>query len=181
MHIGYARGSIEERSTSIEAQEFQLRKVGCEQIYKDENQSGGKRDRPSLNKALEHLRKGDVFTVSKLDRLSRSLVHLLGVLKKIDEVGAKFPSLGEAIETESASGRMMMQMLGNFAELNPRLSRERIRRGLAHARANGRIGGGRYKLPSDEQMEAVHLIQAEKTSQGYVAKSIRLIGRRSVA
>ena len=93
MHIGYARVSTEKQSASIEAQEAQLTKAGCEQIYKDENQSGGKRVRPALNKALDHLRKGDVFIVCKLDRLSRSLVHLLGILKKIDEAGAKFRSL----------------------------------------------------------------------------------------
>ena len=174
MHICYARVSTEKQSASIEAQEAQLTKAGCEQIYKDENQSGGKRDRPALNKALDHLRKGDVFIVCKLDRLSRSLVHLLGILKKIDEAGAKFRSLGEAIETESASGRMMMQMLGSFAEFEREIIQERIKRGLAHARANGRIGGGRYKLSTDEQMEAIRLIQTEKKSQGYVAQKYKV-------
>ena len=123
---------------------------------------------------MEHLRKGDVFIVCKLGRLSRSLVHLLGILKKIDEVGAKFRSLGEAIETESASGRMMMQMLGSFAEFEREIIQERIKRGLAHARANGRIGGGRYKLSTDEQMEAVRLIRAKKKSQGYVAHKYKV-------
>jgi DNA invertase Pin-like site-specific DNA recombinase len=115
-----------------------------------------------------------VFIVCKLDRLSRSLVHLLGILKKIDEVGAKFRSLGEAIETESANGRMMMQMLGSFAEFEREIIQERIKRGLAHARANGRVGGGRYKLSTDEQMEAIRLIQTEKKSQGYVAQKYKV-------
>ena len=70
------------------------------------------RNRPQLNKALEHIRKGDVLVVCKLDRLSRSMIDLLTILKQIDEAGATFRSLGEAIETESAAGRMMMQMLG---------------------------------------------------------------------
>src|SRR5258705_9761403 len=117
MHIGYARVSTDKQGTSIEIQLQALRKAGCEDddVYRDENQSGGKRDRPQLNKALEHIRKGDVLIVCKLDRLSRSLVDLLGILKKIDEKGATFRSLGEAIETESPAGRMMMQMIGVFA------------------------------------------------------------------
>ena len=115
MHIGYCRVSTGKQAASIEAQEAQLKKAGCEIVYKDENESGGKRNRPQLNKALEHIRKGDVLVVCKLDRLSRSMIDLLTILKQIDEAGATFRSLGEAIETESAAGRMMMQMLGCFA------------------------------------------------------------------
>jgi DNA invertase Pin-like site-specific DNA recombinase len=82
--------------------------------------------------------------------------------------------LGEAIETESANGRMMMQMLGSFAEFEREIIQEGIKRGLAHARANGRIDGGRYKLSTDEQMEAIRLIQTEKKSQGYVAQKYKV-------
>ena len=83
--------------------------------------------------------------------------------------GATFRSLGEAIETESAAGRMMMQMLGCFAQFEREIIVERINRGLAHARANGKIGGGRYKLSPDDQREAIRLIQVDKKSQGQVA------------
>ena len=68
----------------------------------------------------------------------------------------------------------MMQMLGSFAEFEREIIQERIKRGLAHARANGRIGGGRYKLSTDEQMEAIRLIQVEKKSQGYVAQKYKV-------
>ena len=67
-----------------------------------------------------------------------------------------------------------MQMLGSFAEFEREIIQERIKRGLAHARANGRIGGGRYKLSADEQMEAIRLIQSEKKSQGYVAQKYKV-------
>jgi DNA invertase Pin-like site-specific DNA recombinase len=143
VHIGYCRVSTGKQAASIEAQEAQLKKAGCEIVYKDENESGGKRNRPQLNKALEHIRKGDVLVVCKLDRLSRSMIDLLTILKQIDEAGATFRSLGEAVETESAAGRMMMQMLGCFAQFEREIIVERINRGLAHARANGKIGGGR--------------------------------------
>src|SRR3984893_13303417 len=169
MHIGYCRVSTGKQATSIMIQEKQLKAADCELIYKDENESGGKRNRPQLNKALEHIRKGDVLIVCKLDRLSRSMIDLLTILKQIDERGATFRSLGEAIETESAAGRMMMQMLGCFAQFEREIIVERINRGLAHARANGRIGGGRYKLSPSDQREAIRLIQVEKKSQGQVA------------
>ena len=169
MHIGYARVSTDKQATSIEIQEKQLKAAGCELVYKDENESGGKRNRPQLNKALEHIRKGDVLVVCKLDRLTRSLVDLLDILKRVELAGAAFRSLGETFETESAPGRMMMNMLGCFAQFEREIIVERIKRGLAHARANGKIGGGRYKLSPADQREAIRLIQVEKKSQGQVA------------
>jgi DNA invertase Pin-like site-specific DNA recombinase len=169
MHIGYARVSTDKQTTSITIQERQLRAAGCELIYKDEDESGGKRNRPQLNKALEHIRKGDVLIVCKLDRLTRSLVDLLDILKKIEDAGAAFRSLGETFETESAAGRMMMNMIGCFAQFEREIIVERIKRGLEHARANGKIGGGRYKLSPEDQREAIRLIQVEKESQGQVA------------
>jgi DNA invertase Pin-like site-specific DNA recombinase len=169
MHIGYARVSTDRQATSITIQEKQLQAAGCERIYKDEDESGGKRNRPQLNKSLEHLRSGDVLVVCKLDRLTRSLVDLLDILKKVDAAGASFRSLGETFETETAAGKMMMNMIGCFAQFEREIIVERIKRGLAHARANGKIGGGRYKLSPADQMEAIRLIQVEKMSQGQVA------------
>ena len=104
MHIGYARTSTDTQSKSLQAQIEQLKKAGCERTYQDEDQSGGKRNRPELNKALEHIRSGDVLVVCKLDRLSRSLTDLLDILKKIDAAGAKFRSLGRIVRDGVASG-----------------------------------------------------------------------------
>jgi DNA invertase Pin-like site-specific DNA recombinase len=129
----------------------------------------GARNRPQLNKALEHIRAGDVLIVCKLDRLTRSLVDLLEILKKVEAAGAAFRSLGETFETESPAGRMMMNMIGCFAQFEREIIVDRIKRGLEHARANGRIGGGRYKLSPEDQREAIRLIQVEKKSQGQVA------------
>src|SRR3984893_17393390 len=111
MHIGYCRVSTGKQAASIEAQEAQLKKAGCEIVYKDENESGGKRNRPQLNKALEHIRKGDVLVVWKLDRLSRSMIDLLTILKKVDDAGAGFKSLTESLDTTTPAGRLMMNML----------------------------------------------------------------------
>jgi DNA invertase Pin-like site-specific DNA recombinase len=170
MHIGYCRVSTDKQGASIAAQEQQLKAAGCEIVYKDEDESGAKRNRPQLNKALEYIRKGDVLIVCKLDRLTRSLVDLLDILKKLEAAGAAFRSLGETFETESAAGRMMMNMVGCFAQFEREVIVERIKRGLAHARANGRIGGGRYKLSPDDQMRAIRMIKVENRTQGFVAK-----------
>jgi DNA invertase Pin-like site-specific DNA recombinase len=169
MNIGYARVSTDKQSTSIDIQVKQLKAAGCELIYQDENESGGKRQRPQLNKALEHIRKGDVLIVCKLDRLSRSLVDLLDILKQVESAGAAFRSLGETFETESPAGRMMMSMIGCFAQFEREIIVDRIKRGLEHARANGKIGGGRYKLSPADQREAIRLVQVDKKSQGQVA------------
>lgn len=180
MNIGYARVSTDKQSTSIDIQVKQLKAAGCELIYQDENESGGKRQRPQLKKALEHIRKSDVLIVCKLDRLSRSLVDLLDILKQIEAAGAAFRSLGETFETESPAGRMMMNMLGCFAQFEREIIVDRIKRGLAHARANGRIGGGRYRLSPADQAEAIRLVQVEKKSQGQVA-SIYKVDRSTIS
>jgi DNA invertase Pin-like site-specific DNA recombinase len=169
MKIGYCRVSTDKQSDSLEAQEQQLKKAGCEKTYTDEDQSGGKRKRPALDKCLDHLRSGDVLMVCKLDRLTRSLVDLVDILKTVEAAGATFESLGETFETKSAAGRMMMNMVAIFAQFEREVIVERIKRGLAHARANGKIGGGRYVLSPSDQMEAIRLIKVEKWSQGQVA------------
>ena len=123
---------------------------------------------------MEHIRKGDVLIVTKMDRLSRSLVDLLDILKKVEAAGAAFRSLGETFETESPAGRMMMNMLAVFGQFEREIIVDRIKRGLAHARTNGHIGGGRYKLSPEQQMEAIRLIQVEKKSQGFVASRYKI-------
>jgi DNA invertase Pin-like site-specific DNA recombinase len=102
---------------------------------------------PELHRLLDHLRKGDVLVVWKLDRLSRSLKDLLLILEKIKGAGADFQSLTEAIDTSTPAGRMMMQIVGSFAEFERAMLRERTRTGLDAARQEGRVGGRRPKLP----------------------------------
>jgi DNA invertase Pin-like site-specific DNA recombinase len=92
-----------------------LKSAGCERIFR-EKASGGRWDRPELHRLLDQLRKGDVLAVWKLDRLSRSLRDVLTIMEQIANAKAGFKSLSEAIDTTSPAGRMMMQMLGSFAE-----------------------------------------------------------------
>jgi DNA invertase Pin-like site-specific DNA recombinase len=167
MIIGYARVSTGDQHT--ENQIEKLKQAGCTKIYR-ETASGGRWDRPELQKCLDHLREDDVLIVWKLDRLSRSLSDLLRILEKVDKAGASFKSLTESLDTTGACGKLMMHMLGAFNEFERSIIRERTKLGLERARANGRIGGGRYKLTPEQQQQAIAWIRSEEKTQAEVAK-----------
>ena len=131
MLIGYARVSTHEQDN--QTQTHVLASSGCEKIYQ-ETASGGRWDRPQLHALINQLREGDVVVVWKLDRLSRSLKDVLIILERIDAAGAHFKSLTEQIDTSTAAGRMMMQMVGAFAEFERAMLRERTKQGLDRSR-----------------------------------------------
>ena len=144
MLLGYAHVSrADDQDTA--PQVALLREAGCRRVV-EERASGGRWDRPALHGLLGDLREGDILVVWKLDRLSRSLKDTLALLETIEAAGAGFRSLTEAIDTSGPAGRMMMQMLGAFAEFERAMVRERTRTGLDAARARGRVGGRRPKL-----------------------------------
>jgi DNA invertase Pin-like site-specific DNA recombinase len=162
MLIGYARVSTNDQDTA--AQVAALKAAGCERIYR-EKASGGRWDRPELHRLIDQLRKGDVLVVWKLDRLSRSLRDVLTIMERLAENKAGFRSLTEAIDTTTSAGRMMMQMVGAFAEFERAMLRERTRAGLESARQNGRIGGRRPKLTTQQQSEITRIVsRGEKTA-----------------
>jgi DNA invertase Pin-like site-specific DNA recombinase len=172
MRIGYARvsrGDLQEVEVQVEA----LRSAGCQRIFKEEA-SGGRWNRPELHRLLDQLREGDIVTVWKLDRLSRSLKDLIAILEKIEQAGATFESLTEHIETRSPAGRMFMQMLGSFAEFERAMIRERTRQGLEYARAQGRKGGRRPKLTKEQKALIVELIESGQRRAADVARSFRV-------
>lgn len=162
MLLGYARVSTNDQDTA--AQVTALKAAGCERIYR-EKASGGRWDRPELHRLLDQLRKGDVLVVWKLDRLSRSLRDVLMIMEQLAEGKAGFRSLTEAIDTTTPAGRMMMQMVGAFAEFERAMLRERTKAGLESARQNGRIGGRRPKLSPQQQAEITRMVSSgEKTA-----------------
>ena len=168
MLIGYARVSKSDDQNTT-AQVTALRDAGCETIYQ-EAASGGRWDRPELHKLLDYLRPGDVVVVWKLDRLSRSLRDLLFIMEKLDAAGAGFRSLTESIDTTSPGGRMLMQMLGSFAEFEREMIRERTRAGLDRARREGRVGGRRPKLSPEQQREAVEAVRSGRRTASQMAR-----------
>ena len=141
--LGYARVSKgDEQNNALQTKA--LKAAGCRRLF-EEAASGGRWDRPELHRLLDHLREGDTVVVWKLDRLSRSLKDVLHIMERIGNAGAGFRSITENIDTTTPAGRMMMQMVGAFAEFERAMIRERTSAGLAAARAEGRIGGRRKK------------------------------------
>lgn len=162
MRIGYARVSTQEQDNG--AQITALEASDCERIF-EEKATGGRWDRPELHRLLDQLREGDVLVVWKLDRLSRSLKDLLTLLEKVQQAKAGFQSLTESIDTTTPAGRMMMQIVGSFAEFERAMLRERTQIGLLAARKEGRVGGRRPKLTPRQQQEIVQLVDAgQKTA-----------------
>lgn len=138
MQYGYARVSTVEQDTH--AQQDALRRAGVEQIH-TETRSGGDSRRPVLRSLLDALCAQDVVVVYKLDRIARSLTDLLQIMQHIDQAGADFRSLTESIDTTSASGRLMLHILGAFAEFERELIRERTVIGMRSAMERGvRVG-----------------------------------------
>lgn len=138
MLIGYARVSTTDQDLALQLDA--LKASGCERIY-EEKASGAKEDRPELARALDHMRKGDVLVVWKLDRLARSLKQLVLVLEDLGKRGAGFRCLAPAIDTTTPEGRLLYSITGAFAEFEREIIRQRTRAGLKAALARGRKGG----------------------------------------
>ena len=168
MLVGYAR--ISTHTQSPESQKVALMAAGCPetQIFIDVV-SGHASSRPRLKEMLESLSEGDCVVITRLDRLSRSLRDLLKILEQIEEAGASLRALNQSINTSTASGRMMVQMIGVFAEFELALIRERTREGLEAARRNGmRIG--RPRALSKAQCEVAKDLLAQGKTQRHVAE-----------
>ena len=138
MKIGYARISTNEQNLSLQMDA--LERVDCGKIFHDQI-SGAKTQRPGLDEALTHLRKGDVLVVWRLDRLCRSLKHLIELVNSLEERGIGFQSLQESIDTTTSGGKLIFHIFGALAEFERNLIQERTYAGLAAARARGRTGG----------------------------------------
>jgi DNA invertase Pin-like site-specific DNA recombinase len=153
MKYGYARVSTD--GQSVDAQVRQLTKAGCKKVFR-ETASGAKTDRAQLRKALDALGDGDVFMVTRLDRLARSTRDLLNTLATITDRKAGFKSLGDTwADTTTAHGRLMLTVLGGLAEFERELIRARTSEGRARARDRGVKMGRKPKLTPHQIKEAV--------------------------
>lgn len=136
--LGYARVSTDDQT--LEPQLDALRAAGCTEVF-EEFASGGNRSRPQLAAALARVKRGDTLLVARIDRLARSLSHLLQVVEALRARGAHFRSLADPIDTSGPSGVLVLQMLGAVAEFERSLIRERTIAGLQAAKLRGRVGG----------------------------------------
>ena len=144
MLIGYARVSTQDQT--LDLQTDALNRAGCEKIFTDTT-SGAKSERPGLQDAMNHLRAGDTLAVWRLDRLGRTLKHLIATIAELSDNGIGFRSLQENMDTTTSGGKLIFHIFGALAEFEREVIKERTIAGLQAARARGRLGG-RPKLQS---------------------------------
>jgi DNA invertase Pin-like site-specific DNA recombinase len=175
MLIGYARVSTGDQNLDLQLRA--LKAAGCEQIFEDQV-SGVAVKRPGLDGALAVLGQGDVLAVWRLDRLGRSLPHLIEVIRDLGARGAGFRSLSESIDTTTAGGRLFFHMMGALAEFERSLIQERTRAGMRAARARGAPVGRRKALTAAQVQHARKLIEGGE-SPSAVARSLK-VGRATL-
>lgn len=169
--IGYARVSTAEQD--LDPQLDVLRERGCDPIY-SERASGKKDDRPELAQAMKALRADDTLVVCRLDRLGRSLPHLVATVNELAERGVGFESVTEAIDTSTAAGKLVFNVFASLADFERNLISERTRAGLAAGRARGRKGGRPPALSPKQVREARLLLTDPEATVTSVAERFRV-------
>ena len=137
--IGYARTSTLDQKAGLEAQIQELRRVRCEKLFQERTSSVGKR--PQLEATLDYIRDGDTLVVTKLDRLARSVPHLMAILQQLKEKGAELRILSLNVDTGTATGKLTFTLIGAVAEFEREMMLERQREGIAKAKAAGKYKG----------------------------------------
>jgi DNA invertase Pin-like site-specific DNA recombinase len=155
MLIGYARVSTQDQNLDLQTEA--LAKAGCKKIF-DDKISGSHAERPGLAKLQEALRDGDTLVVWKLDRLGRSVKHLVDLVGELYERGVQFKSLTDAIDTGTASGRFFFHVMASLAEMERELTIERTQAGLKVARQLGRTGGRKRQMTESKIKSAKKLL-----------------------
>ncbi|MBX7221975.1 MAG: recombinase family protein [Blastocatellia bacterium] len=171
MRVGYARVSTPDQN--LDLQRDALRQAGCDKVFQY-LASGAQADRPGLNQAMEFVRPGDVLVVWKLDRLGRSLKHLIEVINRLQAGEVGFHSLQEAIDTTTTGGRLVFHLFGALAEFERELIRERTQAGLKAARARGRKGGRPPTMTPKKKAMAERLLADPETSVSEVCRTLNI-------
>ncbi|WP_460744199.1 recombinase family protein [Nesterenkonia halophila] len=166
--IGYARISTGEQDAGGQIRE--LEEAGCSTVYVDQA-SGTKTSRPELDRMIEYLRPGDTVAVCRLDRLGRSLPHLIEMIQMLGERGVEFRSLSESIDTATSAGRLVFHIAASFAQFERDIISERTKAGLAQAAARGRRPG-RPAVMTAEKIEAAESMQASGMSPAAIAAAL---------
>lgn len=177
MLVGYARTSTLDQTASIEAQDRDLSAAGCQKVFREQVSSVDVANRIQLSAALDYIREGDVLVVTKLDRLARSVSHLLEVLKVIESKGASLRIMDMGIDTSTPTGRLMLTVLGGIAEFERAIMLERQREGIAKAKAEGKYNG---RKPT-AKAKAAEVLALKARGMGATAIAAELgMGRASV-
>ena len=171
MLIGSARISTHEQTLNL--QQDALEKAGCNKIFTD-TASGAKAERKGLEQALNYVRKGDTLVVWRLDRLGRSLPHLITTMTDLEGRGIGFKSLTENIDTTTSGGKLIFHIFGALAEFERNLIRERTQAGLTAARARGKKGGRPNALTERQISIAQSLYADKKTSIPEIYRTLKV-------
>jgi DNA invertase Pin-like site-specific DNA recombinase len=171
MLIGYARVSTADQT--LDLQKDALKKAGCRPIFTD-TASGSKAERKGLDEALNFMRDGDTLVVWRLDRLGRSLKHLIESIIALDSRGIGFKSLTESIDTTTSGGKLIFHIFGALAEFERDIIRERTQAGLYAARARGRKGGRPKALTPKKQEQALTLYNERKSTINDICNTLNI-------
>jgi DNA invertase Pin-like site-specific DNA recombinase len=173
--VGYARVSSHDQK--LDSQLDALNQVGCNKVFSD-RVSGMKADRPGWDQLMAYVRPADTVVVTELSRMSRSLMHLLEVVKTFDQQGIELLSLRENIDTLTATGRCFLAMMGAISQMERELKAERTAAGRAAAKARGRTGGRPRTEPDRLEQARILYLNSDKTA-AEVCRSVG-IGRRTL-
>src|SRR5712692_1347963 len=171
MLIGYARVSTQDQTLNL--QKDALEKIGCSKIFTD-TISGATTERKGLAEAVGYVREGDSLVVWKLDRLGRSLKHLIETITALNNRKIGFKSLTENIDTTTSGGKLIFHIFGALAEFERDIIRERTKAGLEAARARGRVGGRPKALTSKKGQMAQHLYNDKTNSIADICKTLNI-------
>ena len=167
--LGYARVSTTDQNPSLQLDA--LKAEGCVKVFTDK--ASGKLDRrPQLDRLLDQLRPNDTVVVWRLDRLGRSLRHLIQLSEDLAEKQVGLKSLSEAIDTSSANGRLFFKLMGSLAEFERDLISERTKAGLDSARARGRVGGRPPSMTPEKVKVARRMYESREHTVEAIAKTL---------
>lgn len=171
-NIGYVRISTKDQNTDF--QDAAMAQAGVTQVYTDRGVSGSVASRPELDRALDHLREGDVLVVWKLDRLGRNTKNVLEVIERLSAKGVGFRSLTEGLDTTGPMGKAMLTILAAFAELERSTMLERTRAGLDAAKARGRVGGRPSTIDAKKLDKIKKLVASGDHTRAEIADMVKI-------
>ena len=177
MIVGYARTSTVEQVAGYEAQLAELRAAGCTKIYKEQVSSVDIAARAEFASALEFVRDGDVLVVTKLDRLARSMAHLMQIIAELEAKGVSLRILGLGVDTATPTGKLILTVMGGIAQFEREIMLERQREGIAKAKADGKFKG--RKPTARAKSDDIKALRASGVMPTEIAKRLG-IGRQSV-
>ncbi len=170
MIIGYCRTSTTDQVAGLEAQQRELTAAGVDKTFSEQTSSVGAR--PQLEAALDYLREGDVLTVTKLDRLARSVANLCLIVVRIEAKGASLRILAMNLDTATPTGRLMLNVIGSIAQFEREMMLERQREGIAKAKSLGKYKG--RKPTARARADEVHKLAAEGMKREAIAKQLSI-------